>query len=76
MLEINGLWISPALKTLYLQMCVWKKLIKDVFSCKRKNVLLMRCKRNKSMEKFLGMANPELLYEGEPLPMAGQKPMR
>ena len=73
MLEVNGLWISPALKTPYLQMCVWAKLIKDIFLCKRKYVLLMRSKRNRSMEKFLGMANPELLYEGEPLPMAGEK---
>ena len=73
MLEVNGLWISPALKTPYLQICVWARLIKDIFLSKRKFVLLMRSKRNKSMEKFLGMANPVLLYEGAPLPMAGEK---
>jgi hypothetical protein len=58
MMEINGLWISPAL-------------IKDIFMSKKKYVLLMRDSRNKIMERFLNMANPTTLYDGPPMLMAG-----
>ena len=35
MVEINGLWISPSLKTPMLQVSVWGHLIKDIFLCKK-----------------------------------------
>lgn len=73
MVEINGLWISPSLKTPMLQVSVWGHLIKDIFLCKKKHVLLMRNSKTKSMERFLNMVNPEILYEGEPNQMSGQK---
>ena len=73
MVEINGLWISPSLKTPMLQVSVWGHLIKDIFLCKKKHVLLMRNSKTKSMERFLNMVNPENLYEGEPNQMSGQK---
>ena len=73
MVEINGLWISPSLKTPMLQVSVWGHLIKNIFLCKKKHVLLMRNSKTKSMERFLNMVNPEILYEGEPNQMSGQK---
>ena len=73
MVEINGLWISPSLKTPMLQVSVWGHLIKDIFLCKKKHVLLMRNSKTKSMERFLNMVNPEILYESEPNQMSGQK---
>ena len=73
MVEINGLWISPSLKTPMLQVSVWGHLIKDIFLCKKKHVLLMKNSKTKSMERFLNMVNPEILYEGEPNQMSGQK---
>ncbi len=71
MMEVNGLWIGPSLKTPIMQGKVWAHLIKDIFLSKKKYVLLMRDSRNKSMERFLGMANPVALYDGPPMLMAG-----
>lgn len=73
MMEINGLWISPALKTPMLQARIWAHLIKDIFMAKKKYVLLMRDSRNKIMERFLNMANPTTLYDGPPMVMAGTR---
>lgn len=73
MMEVNGLWISPALKTPGLQVRVWVHLIKDIFLSRKKYVLLMRNSKNKSMEKLLGMANPKKLFCGKPELMAGEK---
>ncbi len=72
-MEVNGLWISPALKTPWYQMRVWFHLIWDIFSCRKKYVLLMRNLNNKSMERFMAMSNPISIYEGEPFVMAGQE---
>ena len=71
MMEINGLWISPALKTPLMQGRIWAHLIKDIFMSKKKYVLLMRDSRNKIMERFLNMANPTTLYDGPPMLLAG-----
>lgn len=72
MMEVNGLWIGPSLKTPILQGKVWANLIKDIFLSKKKYVLLMRDSRNRSMERFFNMANPVALYNGPPLLMAGE----
>ncbi|MDA1371417.1 MAG: hypothetical protein O2971_11745 [Proteobacteria bacterium] len=72
MMEVNGLWISPTLKTPALQIRVWMQLIRDIFLCRKKYVLLMRDVRNKSMDRFMGMANPLALYQGPPILMAGE----
>ena len=42
MMEVNGLWIGPSLKTPNLQLRVWSKLILDIFRSRKKFVLLMR----------------------------------
>lgn len=73
MMEVNGLWISPALKTPALQVRVWLQLIKDIFLSKKKYVLLMRDSRTRSMERFFGMAAPVSLYSGPPMLMSGQR---
>ena len=73
MMEVNGLWIGPSLKTPKMQMRVWMQLIKDVFFCRKRYVLLMRDARNRTMEKFMGMANPVNLYTGASQQMAGEK---
>ena len=73
MMEVNGLWIGPALKTPVMQMKVWLHLIKDIFFCRKNIILLMRDSRNKNMERFLNMANPQTIYKGSPLFMAGEQ---
>lgn len=70
MMEVNGLWIGPALKKPRQQLRVWMHLIKDIFMCRKKFVLLMRDVRNRNMERFMNMANPHILYEGAPQLMA------
>ncbi len=72
-MEVNGLWIGPSVKTPMMQAKVWLHLIKDIFMSKKKYVLLMRDSRNRNMERFFGMANPVALYDGPPLLMAGEK---
>jgi hypothetical protein len=71
MMEVNGLWIGPKLKTPMMQAKVWAHLIKDIFLSKKKYVLLMRDSRNRNMARFFGMANPIAIYDGPPLLMAG-----
>ncbi|NKB34097.1 MAG: hypothetical protein GKR91_13475 [Pseudomonadales bacterium] len=73
MMEVNGLWIGPSLKKPAMQIRVWMHLVKDIFSARKKFVLLMRDKRTKSMEKFMDMTNPISLYEGSPNLMTGEK---
>ena len=72
MMEVNGLWIGPALKTPTEQMRVWLQLIKDIFLCRKNFVLLMRDARNRNMERFMGMASPTEIYEGEPWTISGE----
>lgn len=73
MMEVNGLWIGPALKTPKLQFQVWAKLIKDIFYSRKKYVLLLRNSRNRNMQRFLNMANPISIYEGAPQLIGDEK---
>lgn len=72
MMEVNGLWIGPALKTPSQQLRVWFKLVTDIFLSRKNYVLLMRDARNKTMDRFLSMAHPTKIYAGAPLLMSGQ----
>lgn len=71
MMEVNGLWIGPALKTPLMQFRVWRRLILDIFRCRKRYVLLMHNSKNQNMKRFLQMANPTPLYGGSPQLMAG-----
>tara|TARA_B110000858_G_scaffold197565_1_gene259672 strand:+ start:6214 stop:6849 length:636 start_codon:yes stop_codon:yes gene_type:complete len=73
MMEVNGLWIGPSLKNPVMQLRVWSHLILDIFMSKKRFVLLMQNSNNKCMERFMSMATPQHIYEGEPLVMAGEK---
>lgn len=73
MMEVNGLWIGPAIKTPNMQFKIWTKLAKDIFFSKKKYVLLMSNSRNKSIEHLHSLTNPEILYKGAPKLMNGHK---
>ena len=73
MMEVNGLWIGPALKTPAQQLRVWFHLVADIFMSRKNYVLLMRDARNKTMDRFLSMAYPTKIYAGSPILMADQK---
>ena len=72
MMEVNGLWISPAVKSPKDQFRIWMKLIRDVFLAKKKFLLLMSDVRNKNIEYIHSLTNPEYIYEGAPQLMAGE----
>ena len=73
MMEVNGLWISPALKTPLLQVRVWARLIRDIFSARKKYVLLMRHSGNKTMKNLSSMANPKTIFQGTPQILGSDK---
>lgn len=66
MMEVNGLWLGSTLKTPELQARFWLKLIFDIFTCRKKYILLMRNIKTKSMERYFAMLNSKSLYRGVP----------
>lgn len=73
MMEVNGLWIGPSLKKPSMQVRVWFEMVKDIFLAKKKYVLLMQNSNNRCMKKYLSMANPTVLYKGQPQLMPGER---
>ena len=73
MMEVNGVWISAAVKSASEQLKIWSHLIWDIFLSRKKYVLLMADLRNSNIRNIHSLTNPELLYEGEPMLMAGAK---
>lgn len=71
MMEVNGVWISAAVKSAFDQYRIWSHMLMDVFLAKKKYVLLMADMRNSNIRNIHSMMNPELLYEGAPMLMAG-----
>jgi hypothetical protein len=72
MMEINGLWIGPGIKTPKAQFKVWMHLVKDIFFARKKYLLLMSDSSNKTIKRLHSMANPTILFEGAPQLMAGE----
>lgn len=73
MMEVNGLWIGPTLRTPQEQFRVWLKLVIDIFMCKKNYLLLMCDARNENIKFLHSLTKPEFLYEGEPFVMAGER---
>jgi len=71
MMEVNGVWISAAVKSASDQYRFWMKMLVDVFMARKKFILLMADLRNGNVRNIHSMTNPELLYEGPPMLMAG-----
>lgn len=73
MMEVNGVWLSAAVKSAADQYRFWMKMIVDIFMARKKYILLMADLRNSNVRNIHGMTNPELLYEGPPMLMAGAR---
>ena len=73
MMEVNGLWIGPGIKTPKAQFKAWMHLIKDIFFARKKYLLLMSDSSNKTIQKLHSLANPTVLFEGAPQIMAGER---
>jgi len=71
MMEVNGLWMGPSVKSPKLQFKIWLHLIKDIFQSRKKYLLLMSNSRNKNIEYLHSLSNPDTLYEGAPQLMVG-----
>jgi hypothetical protein len=72
MMEVNGLWIGPAIKTPQLQFKIWLRMVMDIFMAKKKFLLLMCDSRNENIKKLHNLTNPDFIYEGSPNTMAGE----
>jgi len=72
MMEVNGLWVGPGIKTPRAQFKVWMHLVKDIFFAKKKYLLLMSDSNNKTIKRLHALANPTPLFEGAPQVMAGE----
>ncbi|MGB4247084.1 MAG: hypothetical protein WBJ75_05130 [Pseudohongiellaceae bacterium] len=73
MMEVNGVWISVSLKSAIDYFRIWIHMMWDVFMTKKNFVLLMADLRNGNVKNIHSLTNPELLYEGPPMLMAGSK---
>lgn len=71
MMEVNGVWISAAVKSAFDQYRIWSHMLMDVFLARKKYVLLMADQRNSNIRNIHSLMSPELLYEGAPMLMAG-----
>lgn len=73
MMEVNGLWIGAGVKNASEQFRVWLHLLKDVFLCRKKYVLLMADTRNTNIGKIHRMMGSSEIYQGPPMVMAGTR---
>ena len=73
MMEVNGVWISAAVKSAAIQYRIWIKMMWDVFAARKTFILLMADLRNANIKNIHDLTAPELLYEGAPMLMAGNK---
>ncbi|MCB1664288.1 MAG: hypothetical protein KDI28_00795 [Pseudomonadales bacterium] len=71
MMEVNGVWISASVKSALEQYRIWTHMMWDVFTARKKYILLMADLRNTNIRNIHNMTNPETLYEGAPMLMAG-----
>lgn len=72
MMEVNGLWIGPAIKTPQQQFKIWLRMVLDIFMSKKKFLLLMCDSRNENIKKLHNLTNPNFIYEGSPNIMTGE----
>ncbi len=73
MMEVNGVWISAAVKSAATQYRIWIRMMWDVFAARKKFILLMADLKNANIKKIHDMTNPTVIYEGAPMLMAGSK---
>lgn len=73
MLEVNGLWIGPTLKSPLQQFRVWLHLAMKVITSRKEYVLLMSNSKNKNIQFLHGLLDSVLVYEGAPNLMVGDE---
>ena len=53
MMEVNGLWLGKSIKTPKMQFKFWTHVIKDIFFCRKKYLLLMSNKITRQLSEFM-----------------------
>jgi len=71
MMEVNGVWLGAAVKSAIEQYRFWTHLMWDVFTSRKKYILLMADLRNANVHNIHSLTSPEILYEGAPSLVAG-----
>ncbi len=71
MMEVNGLWIGKQVKSAKQQFGIWLHMLRDVFLCRKKYVLLMADQRNVNILKIHELMGSQVIYQGPPMLRAG-----
>jgi len=71
-MEVNGLWMSPAIKTAKQQFRVWMHILIDIFITKKRYIMLMGDAKNSNIRKIHHLTSPTNLFIGKPILMAGE----
>ncbi|MEX1198098.1 MAG: hypothetical protein WEB57_09580 [Pseudohongiellaceae bacterium] len=73
MMEVNGLWIGAGVRRASEQFRIWLHMLRDVFLCRKKYVLLMADTRNTNIGRIHALMGSKEIYQGPPMLMAGSK---
>lgn len=73
MMEVNGLWIGAGVRKASEQFRIWLHMLRDVFLCRKKYVLLMADVRNTNIRKIHSLMGSREIYQGPPMQMAGTR---
>lgn len=73
MMEVNGLWIGAGLRRASDQFRIWLHMLRDVFLCRKKYVLLMADTRNTNIGRIHGLMGSKEIYQGSPMLRAGSE---
>jgi len=71
MMEVNGLWIGAGVRSARDQFSIWLHMLRDVFMCRKKYVLLMADTRNANICKIHNLMGKQELYQGPAHSLAG-----
>ncbi len=73
MMEVNGLWIGAGVRSAKEQFGIWLHMLRDVFMCRKKYVLLMADTRNVNICKIHNLMGKQELYQGPAHSLASMK---
>ena len=77
MMEVNALWVGPAIKTVPMQLRFWTQLVLDIFLCRKRYLLLMSNPKNKAIQSIHRMTSQtSLSTKGRRSSLAAKKATR
>lgn len=71
--EVNGVWLSSALKSPYLSFAFWQQLVSFLAHTKKQQFLFTFDNSNNRMRDFAAWLQPEILYSGKTKKLSGMK---